>query len=126
MVVTLVCVFSLVVSNLGLTQLIAVTLPVLMIIYPVAIVLIVLSYFHKWIGQRNTIYIGAILGALVISLFNGLESANIKFDVITNVLQMLPLYKEGIGWLLPSCVGGVIGYFLYRPKESGELQKKGA
>ena len=51
----MVCVFSLIVSNLGLTQLIAVTLPVLMIIYPVAIVLIVLSYFHKW--KRNTIYI---------------------------------------------------------------------
>ncbi|MEH7459360.1 branched-chain amino acid transport system II carrier protein, partial [Bacillus sp. JJ1127] len=99
---------------------------VLMIIYPVAIVLIVLSYFHKWIGQRNTVYIGAILGALLISIFNGLESANIKFDAITNVLQMLPLYKEGIGWLLPSCIGGVIGYFLYRPNESSELQKKGA
>ncbi|ABS21864.1 branched-chain amino acid transport system II carrier protein [Bacillus cytotoxicus NVH 391-98] len=126
MIVTMVCVFSLVVSNLGLTQLIAVTLPVLMIIYPVAIVLIVLSYFHKWIGQRNTIYIGAILGALVISLFNGLESANIKFDTVTNVLEMLPLYKEGIGWLLPSCIGGMIGYFLYRPNESNTLQKKGA
>lgn len=114
------------VSNLGLTQLIAVTLPVLIIIYPVAIVLIVLSYFHKWIGQRNTIYIGAILGAFVISLFNGLESVNVKFGELSNLLQLLPLYKEGIGWLLPSCIGGVVGFFLYRPKESSELQKKGA
>ena len=125
-IVTMVCVFSLIVSNLGLTQLIAVTLPVLMIIYPVAIVLIVLSYFHKWIGKRNTIYIGAILGALLISFFNGLESANIKIDVISNVLQMLPLYNEGIGWLIPSCIGGILGFFLYKSNESSKLQKKGA
>jgi len=118
--------FSLIVSNLGLTQLIAVTLPVLMIIYPVAIVLIVLSYFHKWIGKRNTIYIGAILGALLISFFNGLESANIQIDAISNVLQMLPLYKEGIGWLIPSCIGGILGFFFYKSNESSELQKKGA
>lgn len=126
MVVTIVCVFSLVVSNLGLTQLIAITLPVLIVIYPVAIVLIVLSYFHKWIGERNTVYIGAILGALAVSLFDGLESANIQLDAISNVLQMLPLYKEGIGWLLPSCIGGVIGYFLYKPNELSALKKKGA
>ncbi|WHY31129.1 branched-chain amino acid transport system II carrier protein [Bacillus wiedmannii] len=125
-IVTMVCVFSLIVSNLGLTQLIAVTLPVLMIIYPVAIVLIVLSYFHKWIGKRNTIYIGAILGALLISFFNGLESANIQIDAISNVLQMLPLYKEGIGWLIPSCIGGILGFFFYKSNESSELQKKGA
>ncbi|AXO98107.1 branched-chain amino acid transport system II carrier protein [Bacillus anthracis] len=125
-IVTMVCVFSLIVSNLGLTQLIAVTLPVLMIIYPVAIVLIVLSYFHKWIGKRNTIYIGAILGALLISFFNGLESANIKIEEISNILQILPLYKEGIGWLIPSCIGGILGFFFYRSNESSELQKKGA
>ncbi len=120
----MVCVFSLIVSNLGLTQLIAVTLPVLMIIYPVAIVLIVLSYFHKWIGKRNTIYIGAILGALLISFVNGLESANIKIDAISNLLQMLPLYKEGIGWLIPSCIGGILGFFFYKSNESSELQKE--
>lgn len=120
----MVCVFSLIVSNLGLTQLIAVTLPVLMIVYPVAIVLIVLSYFHKWIGKRNTIYIGAILGALLISFFNGLESAKIKIDAISNVLQMLPLYNEGIGWLIPSCIGGILGFFFYKSNESSELQRK--
>ncbi|TKI85871.1 branched-chain amino acid transport system II carrier protein, partial [Bacillus mycoides] len=67
-----------------------------------------------------------ILGALSISLFNGLESANIKIDTISNVLQMLPLYKEGIGWLIPACIGGVLGFFFYKSNESSELQKKGA
>lgn len=57
-----------------------------MIIYLVVIVLIVFLYFYKWIGKCNIIYIGVILGVLLISFFNGLESVKIKIDVIFNVL----------------------------------------
>ncbi|WP_249685893.1 branched-chain amino acid transport system II carrier protein, partial [Bacillus velezensis] len=77
-------------------------------------------------GKRSTIYIGAILGALLISFFNGLESGNIKIEAISNILQILPLYKEGIGRLIPSCIGGFLGFFFYKSNESSELQKKGA
>ncbi|MEH7017782.1 MULTISPECIES: branched-chain amino acid transport system II carrier protein BrnQ4 [Bacillus] len=125
-IVTIICVFSLFVSNLGLTQLIAVTLPVLIIIYPVAIVLIVLSYFHKFIGKRNNIYIGAIVGAFFVSFCNGLESIGISLGPLSAALQMLPLYKEGIGWLVPAIVGGAIGFFLHSSKELQEVKKKGA
>ncbi|CAM4177277.1 branched-chain amino acid transporter [Bacillus manliponensis] len=125
-VVIIVSVFSLVVANLGLTQLIEITLPVLIIIYPVAIVLVVLSYAHSFIGQRNTVYIGAISGAFIISLLNGLESVGMNFGPVSEALQFLPLYKQGIGWLVPSIIGGVLGFFFYKPKASQQVQKKGA
>ncbi len=54
---TIICIFSLFVSNLGLTQLIAVTLPVLIAIYPVAIELMLLSFVHKHLEGKETVYI---------------------------------------------------------------------
>jgi LIVCS family branched-chain amino acid:cation transporter len=42
------CVFSAVVANQGLAQLIAVAVPVLVTVYPVAIALIALSLLHRW------------------------------------------------------------------------------
>ena len=52
----IVCIFSFVISNVGLTQLVAVSLPVLMAVYPVLVVLIILSFFKRWIQHRRMIY----------------------------------------------------------------------
>lgn len=42
-----VCIFSFVISNVGLSQLITISLPVLMMIYPISVVLILLSFMKN-------------------------------------------------------------------------------
>ena len=46
-------VVSMVISNAGLAQILAVSAPVLGALYPVAIVLIALSFFQRWLGSRG-------------------------------------------------------------------------
>ncbi|MFD3450237.1 branched-chain amino acid transport system II carrier protein [Microbacteriaceae bacterium 4G12] len=124
-IVTIICVFSLFVSNLGLTQLIQVTLPVLIAIYPIAIVLILLSFVKK---VKSSVYMGAVIGSFAVSLCNALESVGVKLGALSDLLQALPLYTSGIGWLLPAIVGGVIGLVMpssQKPSPS-YVQKKGA
>ncbi|WP_423060142.1 branched-chain amino acid transport system II carrier protein [Bacillus wiedmannii] len=51
-IIFIICLFSFVVSNLGLSMLIKNSLPILIIMYSVAIALIVLDFFDCLIGEQ--------------------------------------------------------------------------
>ncbi|MEH7532021.1 branched-chain amino acid transport system II carrier protein [Priestia megaterium] len=103
--------FSTLVANIGLTQLIKVSTPVLMTMYPVAISLIFLTFLHPLFKGKAQVYQGSLLLTFVISLFDGLNAAGIKSELINNFfIRFLPMYNVGLGWLLPSIAGGLGGY----------------
>ena len=54
----------LLVANLGLTKIIAISVPILLVVYPIAIVLVLLSLLHKYFGGYRSVYVGALIGAL--------------------------------------------------------------
>ncbi|MED1950353.1 branched-chain amino acid transport system II carrier protein [Brevibacillus centrosporus] len=118
----IISVFSAAVANVGLTQLIAFSVPVLMAIYPIGIVLMLLSFAHKLFKGYSSVYIGAIVVTAAISLIDGAALIGLPVESITEVYGKLPLYKEGIGWLLPAIAGALLGYLWgsLRPKPKGE------
>ena len=112
MLVIIISIFSMVIANIGLTQLISVSLPVLIVIYPLAIVLILLSFMHNWFNGYSGVYLGALIPTFIISLIDGLKIAGYEFAGINDSLRILPLFNEGIGWLLPAIIGAIIGFLL--------------
>lgn len=106
----LTCVVGLLVANLGLNTILSVSVPVLLVIYPVAIVLIIMSLGHSLFGGRPSVYAGALIGTVLISLFDGLKEANVPVEQVTEWLKHIPLYKQGIGWVIPAIAGGIIGW----------------
>lgn len=105
-------IFSLIIANIGLTQLINISLPVLIMIYPIAIVLIILSYFHNFFHGYSTVYIFALIPTGFISLIDGLKTAGIPTKFMINILSDLPFYSEGIGWIVPAIIGTGVGYII--------------
>ena len=73
-VIIAVCVFSFFISNIGLTQLISITLPILLMVYPILMALVAASFLDKWLQGRKAIYIGILVGTALISIPNGLEA----------------------------------------------------
>ncbi|AUO09335.1 branched-chain amino acid transporter [Paenibacillus jamilae] len=107
-------IFSTIVANIGLTQLIKVSTPVLIAIYPIAISLIFLTFLHSVFKGKSEVYQGSLILTFIVSLFDGLNAAGIKIKVINDFFtQILPLYDVGLGWLIPSVLGGVGGYIFY-------------
>lgn len=104
--------FSAAIANFGLTKLISISLPILMMIYPLAIVLMLLSFVDKAFNRAPIVYILTLTFTFIISFFDGLKTANIEFDAVINVLEYLPLYKQNIGWLVPAIVGMVLGLLI--------------
>ncbi|WP_157805732.1 branched-chain amino acid transport system II carrier protein [Bacillus sp. mrc49] len=117
-------VFSAIVANIGLTQLIAISVPVMTAIYPLAIVLIFLTFFHSLFKGKPEVYQGSLLLTFIVSLFDGLSGAGIHISFIDTFFNaILPLYGAGLGWIIPAIVGGVVGYAssLIRPSHNHQI-----
>lgn len=110
------CVLSFLIANLGLDAIIAYTVPVLMFLYPLAIVLIILTFCHRFFGGSRCVYqwtigctaVGAVCDALrqlpaVVS-----DTAFVK-TVTDAAMEVLPFSSQGFGWVCPALIGAVIG-----------------
>lgn len=113
----LVCFFSFIISNVGLTTLIKVSLPVLIMIYPVTVVLIVLSFFHHKINDKKYVYILGMLFTFIVAFVDGLNSAHITLGPITDFVTALPLYELGLSWIIPAIIGSILGLLPIFPKQ---------
>lgn len=116
-----VCIFSFIVANVGLSTLISISLPILIMIYPVTVVLIILSFMKKYIKHRRMIYILSMSLTFIVSFFNGLENAGIQINFINNLYHMLPFYEYNLGWVLPAIIGAIFGYIPYWPSNKGKV-----
>ena len=84
-----------IISNIGLAGIIRLSTPVLNAIYPVAIVLIVLSFLPKP-EKHGAVYRLCIAFTAVQSI-----AAAFPIPVLSPLLRALPLNALGFGWLMP-------------------------
>ena len=106
-----ICLFSAVVSCIGLDQIVSIASPVLSIVYPPTLVLIFLSFFDGHI-RSDWVFRMAALGALLTSLL----ATAADFGASLPFLARLPLAEFGFGWVLPAVVCGFIGALIERKK----------
>lgn len=117
-VVTVVCIFSAIVSNFGVSTIIKFSAPILDIIYPATIVLVIMTLFGNKIKNDNA-FKGATYMALIISI---LTVAN-KFGLDASFVTELPFAPLGFNWILPVIIGGAIGN-LIPSKYNNSIQGK--
>lgn len=107
-------VISCVISNFGITKILALASPILNILYPVLVLLVVMGLFGNYITNHNA-YRFAAFGTAAISVLSVLEqSFGMEFG-----MAGLPLYQFGFQWLVPALVCGVIGACI--PLRTGSL-----
>ncbi|WP_304507772.1 branched-chain amino acid transport system II carrier protein [Anaerotignum sp.] len=100
-------IFSYVVSNFGISTIISIAAPILNLLYPVVLVMIILTFFGKHIKNQN-IYIGAAILALLASAADVLYGFGLPFEFI----KSLPFGGYQCGWVVPAIIGGLIGKFI--------------
>ena len=97
--VIIITIISFLICNLGLDMILSVSIPILNAIYPVSIVLIILGLCDKYIKDNKYIYKFCIYSTVVISVIFAIDQiANL--GVITNILNYIPLYSKGFGWVI--------------------------
>lgn len=111
-VVFVVVLFSLIVSNFGLSTIIQVAVPILTLVYPVVVTLVVLRLFKRRI-HNDRIYKGAALMTLLTSICSILYT----YKLGCGFVQSFPFADFGFEWVVPMLIGAVAGGLLPRKKE---------
>lgn len=104
-------VISLFMATNDVDQIVALAGPALDIIYPIVIVLIILTLLGKMVKHdfavAMTVYV-----TLAISLLTTIGSF-MNLTALTSALNYLPLQSSGFGWLLPAVITFIIvNYFV--------------
>ena len=116
-VLTIVCLFSFAVSNIGLTRMIAITLPALIMVYPPVIVLIFTSFAKKFLGSNPEPYAFGMLFAVIIGFFDGLKAAGyLPEGLHETIVGIVPWFDLGIGWIIPSIIGVILGLIVRKAR----------
>lgn len=98
---------SLIFAGFGVDLIVQVAAPILVFIYPIAIVLIVLNLFKGYLKDRG-VFIGCVVGAGIIGAIETLEMLGVCPVGIYNLYLKLPFQDYGLAWIVPSIVFGVI------------------
>ncbi|WP_099364089.1 branched-chain amino acid transport system II carrier protein [Fredinandcohnia onubensis] len=108
-IVLLVTLVGFTLSNLGLAQILKVSVPFLVMTYPLLIVLVVLTFFNRYFKNTKAVYGSAMLFTGVFALISGLNAFGLDLGPIQDMKNMLPLASVGLEWIVPALVGTALG-----------------
>ncbi|AIS03227.1 branched-chain amino acid transport system II carrier protein [Lactococcus lactis] len=124
------CIFA----NIGLTKIIELSVPVLMFLYPLAIILILLALLSPLFKHSRLVYQITTAFTLLAAIIDGLNALPASLHTITFISviinfakDFLPFFSLGMGWILPAVLGFIIGCLcqiaitVYKNKKSSTL-----
>ena len=110
-----IAIISFILSNAGVEMIIKVSLPLLVSLYPVVMVLVILTLVGKRL-DRPGVWRGAAAGAFAYGLIDALHRTGIQAQSISVLFDVLPLTDHGLGWLLPAVLLGSMGALIRERK----------
>lgn len=107
--VRLIILTSMIFANFGLNKILELSVIILSLIYPVAIVLIILGLLHNFIEKNKKVYFFAVGFTAIFSILEFVDKNILEI----NIIKKLPFYSLGIGFVIPFILGIGISYIVY-------------
>lgn len=110
------CLLPAILANVGLTQLINYSTPVLMFLYPLAIILILLAVLSPWLGKSRWLFVMTTAWTLIPAALAGVVALPQSVlqqpwgQQLQQLNNLLPLAGLGLGWTLPALIGFIFGW----------------
>lgn len=114
---------GLLVSNLGLNSILKLATPLLVFIYPISIVLVMLSLFQYFGGGSKMMYRLSVFVTSIYALYQVLTSLGYKLDILTQWLGVAPFFEQGLGWVIPGFVAALAGYGIDKFRDGSSQTK---
>ncbi|MCM3636115.1 branched-chain amino acid transport system II carrier protein [Sporosarcina luteola] len=113
---------GLLVSNLGLNTILSLAVPLLVFIYPISIVLVILSLFQHFAGGEKMMYRLSVSVTAIFAFYEVMTNIGYKREALTGwLLDVVPFFEHGLGWIVPAFVAAVVGYGI--DKYGGEVRE---
>lgn len=121
---TIMTIVSFITANFGLDTIISWSTPMLMFLYPIAMVLIILSISGSLFDRDSIVYFCGILFTIIPAILDMIASfppivsqQSWALQLKTFQLKFLPFADIGMDWVIPAIIGLVIGLILHFMKK---------
>ncbi|MBF6978858.1 branched-chain amino acid transport system II carrier protein [Aerococcaceae bacterium zg-BR22] len=94
-------IWSLVLANVGLDGILSYSVPILLLLYPIAITLVILSLTEHRLHHTQLTYKVVAYTVTFISVISALKSINLSIPFISQMVHALPFTAEGLNWVVP-------------------------
>ena len=122
------------IANVGLSAIIQFSIPVLMMLYPIAIMLTLTSLAGHFFGCDRLVTRSAMTAVILSSVFDFIKALPPTWLSVTHLdgfvawlATVLPFFAQGFGWICPAILGLLLGFALklLRPKQlsAGKLEE---
>lgn len=104
------CTTCTLVANVGLAQLISLSIPVLFALYPVVVALVALTFVRSKLANPRVAYRCVLLVSLLFALIDAAKVAGLN----VSIFDILPLFEVGMAWILPTFATIICMFFIAR------------
>lgn len=117
----------LLVSSTGVNNVIAISGPLFVLVFPMGVVFTFLGCFKRII-PNDGVWKGAVWMSIIIGIYQAIQTAVgnglIPIDPtgLNNLLAWVPLSELGFTWLVPSIVGGIVGGIIWKAMNKESLE----
>ncbi|MBM7869381.1 LIVCS family branched-chain amino acid:cation transporter [Clostridium pascui] len=108
---------SIAMGNFGVDKIVKISVPVLSILYPVAITLILIT-LSKGLSKNNFVLRVSIYTSLIFGIIETLPSIGVNGGFIKEFLNIIPLSSIGFAWVTPTLLSLVISLFITKRNEN--------
>jgi len=116
--------FSFIIANFGLTNIIQLSIPVLMFLYPLAVNIIILGLVNPLIKKEGAVYrwsTAFVFIAAIFDFFKALPEPLKSNEAVAKIVDFAHLYipgfDYGFGWVLPGLIGFMVGILIWKLKK---------
>lgn len=97
----IVSIMSILIATLGVDDIVAFAFPILQILYPIVIVLVILTF----LGFNNkTVLTITAYTTLFVGILDNLKSVGLNIGFINKFISFIPLSNIGFSWLIPAVI----------------------
>ena len=107
---------SILIANIGLDAILKYSAPILTAIYPIAIVLILLTLCDSLFHSKKLVYAITIYSTAAVSIIESLQEFGLNIPILTATVHKLPMASVSLGWVMPACFAFIISWSYSKAK----------
>ncbi len=109
------------IANLGLSKIIAFSIPVLLVLYPITICIVLITIVNKFVplskpGMQLTVGVVTVLSLVEVL------AGQFGWSGISNLIGALPFAGQSLSWITPAVVGILLSLFLPNKQTSESFE----
>ncbi|WP_073507860.1 branched-chain amino acid transport system II carrier protein [Streptobacillus notomytis] len=107
---------SFILANFGLANILKISIPILLSIYPVSLMLIILGLSSQYFDNSRLVFKSCTYVTVVFSI--GMVLNKYIGNVLDPMFIHLPFYKLDLGWLFPAMITFIFSIILHKVKKN--------